>query len=445
MISPCTQPVEAVAEYPQPHTSLSTDSAAAVNSVAADRCGSTAGACPSMAPADIQAGQHALQHVISPAIQPLSHSAPAAFSDEEQRQPAKHSRAIALQHLAAEQQQPTDSADDSWTPGQPQSSADNADVADYEEETWDPTGPPPQYCTNCTARIYAPECSDCGHNCEADGALFDSSVRVSAQFAAVQQEGYAPIIIWDDSMLLHEEGKAVPHPERPDRLRAIMARLMGNQLTGQCQRVAARTATRQELLRVHTQEHLQRLQLFCSGTVPAVSIPSDTYINQHTLRCAALAAGSAAEVACRVVRGEATRGAAIIRPPGHHAESNTAMGFCFFNNAAVAARAAQAAGAERVLILDWDVHHGNGTQHIFESDPSVLYMSLHRYDRWVQEPGKCIIGVVVAVTSVYAKLAAYVKLACSNFLRPAGVFSLPSLVQPHPTAAAVPQCLVPLA
>lgn len=130
--------------------------------------------------------------------------------------------------------------------------------------------------------------------------------------------------------------------------------------------------------------------MFCSGTVPAISIPSDTYINQHTLRCAALAAGSAAEVACRVVRGEATSGAAIIRPPGHHAESNTAMGFCFFNNAAVAARAAQAAGAERVLILDWDVHHGNGTQHIFESDPSVLYMSLHRYDRWVVTPSQSV-------------------------------------------------------
>lgn len=154
-------------------------------------------------------------------------------------------------------------------------------------------------------------------------------------------------------------------------------------VTGQCERVASRTATKQELLRVHTHEHLQRLQLFCSGTVPAVSIPSDTYINQHTLRCAALAAGSAAELACRVVNSEASCGAAIIRPPGHHAESNTAMGFCFFNNAAVAARAAQAAGAERVLILDWDVHHGNGTQHIFEADPSVLYMSLHRYDRCV--------------------------------------------------------------
>ena len=73
-------------------------------------------------------------------------------------------------------------------------------------------------------------------------------------------------------------------------------------------------------------------------------------------------------------------GAAIVRPPGHHAESNMAMGFCFFNNAAIAARAAQQAGAKKVVILDWDIHHGNGTQHIFESDPNVLYMSIHRWE-----------------------------------------------------------------
>jgi histone deacetylase 6 len=73
---------------------------------------------------------------------------------------------------------------------------------------------------------------------------------------------------------------------------------------------------------------------------------------------------------------------------GHHAESNTAMGFCFYNNAAVAARAAQQAGASKVLILDWDVHHGNGTQHIFERDPSVLYVSLHRYDRYLGGGGE---------------------------------------------------------
>lgn len=97
-------------------------------------------------------------------------------------------------------------------------------------------------------------------------------------------------------------------------------------------------------------------------TQVALSVTSDTYINEHTFECARLAAGGSAQVAAMVARGEVAHGAAIVRPPGHHAESNVAMGFCFFNNAAVAAKAAQAAGAQRVLILDWDVHHGNGTQ-----------------------------------------------------------------------------------
>ncbi|KAF5828661.1 hypothetical protein DUNSADRAFT_17277 [Dunaliella salina] len=114
---------------------------------------------------------------------------------------------------------------------------------------------------------------------------------------------------------------------------------------------------------------------------------SDMYANAHTFHCARLAAGGAAEVACKVVKGEAAHGAAIVRPPGHHAESNMAMGFCFFNSAAVAARAAQGCGAQRVLILDWDVHHGNGTQHIFEDDPTVMYMSLHRHDHGSFYPG----------------------------------------------------------
>eukprot|EP00775_Hariotina_reticulata_P008120 gene8120-8314_t len=280
-------------------------------------------------------------------------------------------------------QEQSDSEDDSWTPGQQQS---NAEVAYEQEEMWDPNGRPAQYCANCTAPLYGLQCSDCGHSSELNSALFQcASPRPLCIDTAAPGQG--PVIVWDDEMLLHEEGKAVPHPERPDRLRAIMGHLTGHGLTGHCVRVPARTATKQELLRVHTLDHLQRLQMFCSGTIPATNIPSDTYINQHTLHCAALAAGSAAEVAVQVVQGQSSRGAAIIRPPGHHAESNTAMGFCFFNNAAVAARAAQAAGAERVLILDWDVHHGNGTQHIFEADPSVLYMSLHRYDRGNFYPG----------------------------------------------------------
>jgi len=114
---------------------------------------------------------------------------------------------------------------------------------------------------------------------------------------------------------------------------------------------------------------------------------SDTYSNESTASSARLAAGACVDVAVAVAKGIAPSGAAICRPPGHHAESSMAMGFCFFNNAAVAARAAQKAGARKVLILDWDVHHGNGTQHIFEGDSSVLYMSIHRHDGGTFFPG----------------------------------------------------------
>lgn len=100
----------------------------------------------------------------------------------------------------------------------------------------------------------------------------------------------------------------------------------------------------------------------------------------HVLPCNRLSAGACVSVATAVTRGEARCGVAVVRPPGHHAESNMAMGFCFFNNAAIAARAARRAGARKVLILDWDVHHGNGTQHIFEEEDDVMYMSIHRYD-----------------------------------------------------------------
>ena len=95
---------------------------------------------------------------------------------------------------------------------------------------------------------------------------------------------------------------------------------------------------------------------------------------------ALLAAGGAIDLVRRVARGESRRGLAAVRPPGHHAESNRAMGFCLFNNAALAARAAKAEeGVERVLLVDWDVHHGNGSQHSFDDDPSVLYLSTHQF------------------------------------------------------------------
>lgn len=100
-----------------------------------------------------------------------------------------------------------------------------------------------------------------------------------------------------------------------------------------------------------------------------VYLSPDTYVNAHTATCARLSAGGCVDVAVAVARGQARTGLAIVRPPGHHAESNVAMGFCFYNNAAVAARAAQAAGARRVCILDFDIHHGNGTQVREEASP----------------------------------------------------------------------------
>src|SRR4030095_3390785 len=105
----------------------------------------------------------------------------------------------------------------------------------------------------------------------------------------------------------------------------------------------------------------------------------DTFVSSASYEVALLAAGASVDLALRIPHGEARAGFAAVRPPGHHAESDRAMGFCLFNNAAIAARAVQReAGVERVLVLDWDVHHGNGTQHTFETDPSVLYVSTHQ-------------------------------------------------------------------
>ena len=124
------------------------------------------------------------------------------------------------------------------------------------------------------------------------------------------------------------------------------------------------------------------------GTPPQVTyLTADTFANLHSARAAKLAAGAAAQAAQAVVRGDAPSAVALVRPPGHHAEQAKSMGFCLFNNAAVAARAAQAAGAQRVLIFDWDVHHCNGTQDIFRNDPSVLVVSIHRFDGGQFYPG----------------------------------------------------------
>jgi acetoin utilization deacetylase AcuC-like enzyme len=146
----------------------------------------------------------------------------------------------------------------------------------------------------------------------------------------------------------------------------------------QIETVSPRPATAEEILRVHQDPMLETLAA-TRGQAPG-QLDADTYFSTSSFDVAALAAGGAIDLARAVMRGDASGGLAAIRPPGHHAEAHRAMGFCLFNNVAIASRAIQAEfGAPRILILDWDVHHGNGTQHSFEDDPSLLYISTHQF------------------------------------------------------------------
>ncbi|XP_069319113.1 histone deacetylase 6 isoform X1 [Eulemur rufifrons] len=176
------------------------------------------------------------------------------------------------------------------------------------------------------------------------------------------------------------------HPEMPQRISRIMCRLEELGLISRCLVLPMRPATNAELLTCHSAEYMDRLRAtekMKSRELHRESSNYDSiYICPSTFTCARLAAGAACCLVEAVLSGEVLNGIAVVRPPGHHAEQDAACGFCFFNSVAVAARHAQAISgrALRILIVDWDVHHGNGTQHMFEDDPSVLYVSLHRYD-----------------------------------------------------------------
>ena len=165
------------------------------------------------------------------------------------------------------------------------------------------------------------------------------------------------------------------HPERPERAE-VMDVVAERCRTRGAEIVAPRSATREQLLRVHDADYLRRIS---ETTGRAVRLDPDTFTSPESHEIALIAAGAAVDAVERVMRGSHHAALALVRPPGHHAERDRAMGFCLLNNVAVAAAHARAAGAARVAIVDYDVHHGNGTQHIFEADSDVLYVSTHQF------------------------------------------------------------------
>jgi acetoin utilization deacetylase AcuC-like enzyme len=186
-----------------------------------------------------------------------------------------------------------------------------------------------------------------------------------------------PLLYTHPLFLEHDTGD---HPEHAGRLTAISERFEQTGEADACPRPKWEPVSLERLARVHSLEYAEAVQLFAAGG--GRRIESDTVVSPASFDVALFAAGAACDAVERVVRGEAEpkRALCLVRPPGHHALHDNPMGFCLFNNVAVAARTATAElGIDRVLIIDWDVHHGNGTQDTFWEDPQVAFFSIHRF------------------------------------------------------------------
>jgi len=189
-------------------------------------------------------------------------------------------------------------------------------------------------------------------------------------------------LIYHPDYLLHDTGPG--HFERSARLEAIMDGLHKSSLYQDLVPIEPRPASLEAIHRVHSPEYVRHVKEVCEGGYEYLDSP-DTPVSPQSYHAALLAAGGVLEAVDAVMAGRIDNAFCAVRPPGHHAERSMGMGFCLFNNVAIAARHLQAVhGLTRILVVDWDVHHGNATQHTFEGDKDIFYFSVHQ---WPLYPG----------------------------------------------------------
>lgn len=184
----------------------------------------------------------------------------------------------------------------------------------------------------------------------------------------MQKVGFA----YDDIFLAHETGDW--HPENKHRLKHIINELKNSGIWEKLIHIKPRLASFEEIALVHSRNYIEKVSTFGTGY-----LDPDTYVSKDSVEAARYAVGAMLESVDKCTEGVINRAFCAVRPPGHHAEVSRGMGFCIFNNIALGARYAQQKGYKKVFIIDFDVHHGNGTQHIFEDDDTVFFFSTHQY------------------------------------------------------------------
>jgi histone deacetylase 6 len=200
-------------------------------------------------------------------------------------------------------------------------------------------------------------------------------------------------LVYDPVMTLHisDPYNSIKYIESPDRIFSIYHALLDFGYVQKMFPIKSREITRNELLELHDENYINNLEYKLSGPKGlikqiAAQYKNDIYVNKYTLQCAKLAAGSSIELIIKIAQREILSGVALVRPPGHHACRSKAMGFCFYNNVALSAKVASRY-YQRILIIDWDIHYGNGTVELLQGHPNIFYISLHRYDNGNFFPG----------------------------------------------------------